>query len=158
MVVFNLKKERFSLNKVIIEKLIVSPEEELNGNLFNVFADDHSGFAAFGAIEKLSEEWKELDSDFSYIEASVVQTVENLNSWLEVFRAAIRSKELIEESRQKAMENDFASAQELLTLAKQYGDKFKREELDATRKIICGEEVVVTSTESKDDDLPNFEE
>lgn len=146
------------LNKIIIEKLIISPEQEFDGNLFNVFSDDHSGFAAFGAVEKLSEEWKELDEDFSYIEASVLETIENLNSWLSVFRAAIRSKELIEESRQKAMENDFTSAQELLTLAKQYGDNFKREELDATRKIICGEEPLETSIQDKDDGLPNFEE
>ena len=159
VVVFILQKERLAVNKVIIEKLIISPEDEFNGNLFNVFSDDPSGFAAYQAVSKLSEEWKELDEDFSYIEASLLQTVENLNSWLSVFRASIRSKELIEESRQKAMDNDFASAQELLMLAKQYGDGFQKEELDATRKIICGESVVMSFSETKEsDDLPDFEE
>ena len=152
-------EREFALENVIIEKLIISPEDEFNGNLFNVFSDDPSGFAAYEAIAKLSEDWKEIDGDFSYIEASILETIENLNSWVSVFRASIRSKELIEESRQKAMENDFASAQEILTLAKQYSDGFKKEELDATRKIICGETVVANFSETKQsDDLPDFEE
>jgi hypothetical protein len=140
-----------------IETIIVSPEEDFNGNLFNTLSDDSSGISAYLALKNLQQDWIDNENDFSYIEASILETIENLNGWLATFRATIRSQQLIQESLQKAMDNDFSSAQELLILAKEYCEGFKKEELEFTRKFITGESAELKQEEEKDD-LPNFEE